>query len=69
MKFIKTAEAQPLGNYQKTNIDNQKEKADFRIVCFCSGIFTIYWKNGTSEFVNNKKLENLKLTNSWACDF
>jgi len=69
MEFIKTAEAQPLGNYQKTNIDNLKENADFRIVCYCSGIFTIYWKDGKTEFISKKELENLKLNNSWACDF
>lgn len=65
--FQKTEEHQPMGEYQPTEIDREKDEADFRITQ--TGPYYIRWKDGRGETVTAVRLERLKEEFTWTTDF
>ena len=60
--------AQPQGVYIKTEIDNAKAAADFRLTARGKKN-SIAWRDGRAELVTDRQLEKLQALHSWACDF
>ena len=65
--ITKIQSAQQAGTYTPTIVDENKQAVDFRILQM-SPIY-IRWADGRGEIVTNRKLENLKKTNTWTTDF
>lgn len=63
----KTKDAQPMGVYKRTEIDDRKDAADFRLVQVRP--FYIVWKNGDMQRVTERQLDKLQAKHSWANDF
>jgi hypothetical protein len=66
--FIKTQDAQPMGEYKPTAVDDAKKNADFRLVAVGTKN-TIIWKDGRTELVTRKQLAKLQASHTWAPDF
>lgn len=65
--MIKTQEAQKLGQYKETLIDQNKKSVDFRIMQM-SPIY-VRWNDGVREVVSKTKLKSLQNTHTWTTDF
>lgn len=65
----KIKDAQPMGKYKPTNIDEQKRAADFRLIDVSGKLNVIVWKDGRSERVTDRQLSKLQSAHSWATDF
>ncbi|UIF89412.1 hypothetical protein [Cupriavidus sp. UYPR2.512] len=65
----KIKDAQPMGQYKPTAVDEQKRAADFRLVDVCGSKNVIVWKDGRCECVTDRQLSKLKEAHSWATDF
>lgn len=65
--MLKIKEAQKLGEYKETLIDENKKTSDFRILQM-SPVY-IRWNDGKGEIVSKTKLKSLQKTNTWATDF
>lgn len=63
--FIKIADAQQLGEYKPTSIDQRKKEVDFLIK---SPNF-IEWKTGWSETVSKRELVKLQKKFTWMTDY
>ena len=66
--FVKTKDAQPMGEYKPTAIDVLKSNVDFRLTGVGSKN-TIVWKDGRTESVTDRKLDKLQRSHSWTADF
>lgn len=66
--FVKTKDAQPVGEYKPTAIDDLKSTVDFRVVGVGSKN-SIAWKDGRMESVTDRQLEKLQKSHSWTTDF
>lgn len=65
----KTQDAQPMGSYTPTPIEDEKKSADFRLLdVSCSRKF-IEWRDGRRECVTGRQLAMLQSVHSWAPDF
>lgn len=65
----KVRDAQPIGQYRPTAVDERKDAADFRLVDVSGSTNVIVWKDGRSERVTDRQLSTLKDAHSWATDF
>lgn len=65
--MIKTQNAQTMGVYKESAIDQKKAEADFRLINVNPNV--IRWKDGRQETVNKRTLAQLQAVHSWATDF
>lgn len=65
--FVKTAEAQPMGQYKPTLVDAHKSTVDFRLIQVSPKV--IAWKGGAIQKVTDRKFETLTTLHTWATDF
>ncbi|MGF6996795.1 hypothetical protein [Paraburkholderia sp. GAS32] len=68
--FRKVKDAQPMGEYKPTAVDEAKKTADFRILSMGSGRHnSIAWRDGRRENVTSRELAKLQKSHTWATDF
>ena len=65
----KVKDAQPMGQYKPTGVDEQKRSADFRLVDVSGNMSVIVWNDGRSERVTDRQLSKLQDAHSWATVF
>lgn len=61
----KTRNAQPVGQYVRTSVDDRKDAADFLI----TSAGYICWKDGRVQRVTDSQLKKLQASHIWATDF
>lgn len=65
----KIQDAQPLGEYTPTIVDDEKKAADFRLLDVSTSKKFIRWRDGRAEYVTARQLAKLQAAHSWAPDF
>lgn len=65
--LTKIKDAQPMGDYKPTTVDQIKASADFRIINLGPNI--IAWQDGRRERITDRQLDKLQKSHSWAADF
>ena len=65
----KTQDAQPMGSYTPTPIEDEKKSADFRLLDVSQSEKLIAWRDGLREYVTGRQLAKLQAVHSWAPDF
>ena len=63
----KTKNAEPVGEYRRTAVDDRKDAADFLVVN--RGPNMIRWQDGRLERVTDRQLSKLQASHTWATDF
>lgn len=66
--FRKVKDAQPMGEYKPTSVDEAKKAADFRLIAVGTKN-DIVWKDGRRESVTRRQLAKLQAAHTWATDF
>lgn len=67
--FKKMQDAQPMGEYKRTPIDDAKANADFRLIDVSGTKKLIQWKSGLLEKVSSRQLAKLQAIHTWVTDF
>lgn len=67
MILTKVQNAQEMGKYKPTQIDQAKKDVDFRLMQVSP--YYIKWSNGRGEIVSLRKLRMLQEKYSWIVDF
>lgn len=68
--ITKTKDAEPMGVYTRTSVDDRKDAADFRLTGFLRSKKEIRWRDGRLEYVTERQFEKLcKLHPNWMTDF
>ena len=65
--LTKTQEAQTIGNYKATLVDEKKANADFRLTQV--NPFYIKWNNGKGQIVTKRELNRLQKIHTYETDF
>ena len=65
--FTKVQDAQPVGQYKSTMVDQNKKTVDFTIIQVAP--FYIRWANGDTQKVSASKLAKLQMSHTFLTDF
>ncbi len=70
VKVTCTKVAEEPGVYKPTSLDELKKTVDFRITYCYGSKFNIEWNaTGKTEFINTRRLNQLKKLHTWTTDF
>ena len=67
--ITQTRTAQPMGQYQPTELDARKAAAAFRLIACYGRKNAIVWHDGREQVVTDRKLVALQAAHTWATDF
>lgn len=65
--FKKIKEAEPMGEYKPTAIDERKKEVDFLLLQVRPSV--IKWKDGKTQLVTRRQLYKLMEKHTFMCDF